>query len=1117
MKTVDKELRIFLEPIIKLGTSEDIETFFYDNGCDIKELTENFDQVVSSVTKASDMIENFESENFRPDNIDECVQILDDIRQLFTIVDSIDREIQYPDVNLVSNILKSLVFRYVRIKSPLLFDVLRFIKAFDFKDGPVLSKASKVIATNEQNPVLNLENIVYFGKSPIEFLKELYWPQGMATREQVNSGAKQFFHRVQSILSHFDFNSISGPPSATDDPGTIPLNGIMAISKHFLKEGSDDYLNVGATVGILPEDEGGGVFIVPFGELEVTLSGQKWDYSFKIINEFPGVVLKKDNFRLIGGSTVDEAEMQFKAATAPSKDPYLILGPSTATNLTIQSVDLFCSLLLKDSFQYAAEVMLHNSAIIIQSSDGDGFLQKILPKDPLTINFDLTIGYSNQKGFYIIGAAGFAFKFQVNKQLGPIFINTVDLSVFGDAEGINLTTAVTGGAQIGPLTAVVQEIGLKTQVIFGKTGLLGKADLDFGFKLPTAVGLSIQTSGLSGGGFLAIDPPNYRGMLQISYQDKFDITAFALITTKIDGKDAFSMFIQIMAKFTPVQLGLGFALVGVGGIFGFHRDLKINALKAVVKNHSLDKLLFPDNPVKDVVVILDAMQSIYPPKEDRHVLGFMGKFIWGGSVKLVEFNIAIVVPLGGRALIVIVGTAKSKMPSDEIALLKMKMDLFGVIDFANETLSVDLELYDSQFQKIDLSGQMALRACWAKSERNFAMSAGGWYPRYRHIPPNFPALKKMKGKLEKSGIRLSLSTYFALTSTTIQTGANFDLWGKKAGFTITGDAGFDCIIIFKPFSFEVVVYFRIRAKKGPVSAGVKLEFKLTGPNPYKANGYAKFKVTCKTFKVRFSKTFGSEVSDPLPIISPKRRLLDELANPKCVKFHLPRSISASFEFTPEAEGTLDPSADLIISQSVVPLKYTMERFGGGQPPAVEKRLFVDSGVDDKSFYEPFAPEQFNTWTKDEKLSAPPYEDLRGGLQFTGILLTSGNFDTWPARDIQFETVLRESDECPTNVAKEYKPISRLSLIDRNLLDDWSAFGGGLYHSPLISARQTNHPSFIDLQDERYVVATHNSVDGKFIKAQINGGVAQEMTFTEAMQLVAPTDDSNTIRNAVETV
>ena len=51
-----------------------------------------------------------------------------------------------------------------------------------------------------------------------------------------------------------------------------------------------------------------------------------------------------------------------------------------------------------------------------------------------------------------------------------------------------------------------------------------------------------------------------------------------------DGSPGFSLLVVITAEFaTPIQLGFGFVLVGVGGLLGLNRSMNVEALAEGVR------------------------------------------------------------------------------------------------------------------------------------------------------------------------------------------------------------------------------------------------------------------------------------------------------------------------------------------------------------------------------------------------------------------------------------------------------------------------------------------------------------------------------------------------------
>ena len=129
---------------------------------------------------------------------------------------------------------------------------------------------------------------------------------------------------------------------------------------------------------------------------------------------------------------------------------------------------------------------------------------------------------------------------------------------------------LTGSTSIGPVQLEIQNVGLAVYIIpsanSSPPGALGNIDFGFGFKSPSGVGVAIDSSGLTGGGFLSHDDAasQYAGMLQLSYQ-AFQLQAFGLITTKLPTGPGYSMVAMVDATFPPIELVAGFTLNGVGG------------------------------------------------------------------------------------------------------------------------------------------------------------------------------------------------------------------------------------------------------------------------------------------------------------------------------------------------------------------------------------------------------------------------------------------------------------------------------------------------------------------------------------------------------------------------
>jgi hypothetical protein len=744
--------------------------------------------------------------------------------------------------------------------------------------------------------------------------------------------------------------------------------------------------------------------------------------------------------------------------------------------------------------------------LVVAPPEDDGLLSSILPQEGMGAEFSLTLRWSRE-GVHFQGSVGLATTIPVNVTVGPLWLQSLDFEIRGDEGRFAIIAGLTAAVELSPVTLIIDHIGLTT-VVRAVPGNLGPVDVDISFKLPTGIGLSVDAQGVSGGGFLKIDPPNYAGMLQLSYRNEIDLTAFALITTELpDGQDGFSLVIQIMAEFQPIQIGLGFALTGVGGLIGINRQLNEEGMKQAFKTHALDAFLFPKNPIKDAVKIIESIQSVMPPRDNYHVFGPMVQLYWGGSVRLVQFEVGIFIQIGGPLKIVVIGQAWSHLPQGDNPRLVIHVDVLGIIDFGEERLAIDAVLYDSKILSYTLDGQMAIRADWSSGEENFALSVGGFHPRFQEIPPGFPDLRRLVVAIGSGNPRLTLSMYLAITPNTLQVGARLELWAKKKGFTITGGASFDALFTFSPFSFLVIISIWVNIKRGWVDLGAWLELELSGPNPLIAAGYVKFKVGWFSKKVRFRKQFGDKQPEPLPEVSPVTALRTELENRRTIRFQLPTWASANLIFAETAESKIDPLSDIVISQNAVPLNLTMERFGGGRPPEGEEKLSVTAGLGDKKESATkalFAPEQFNNWSDDERLSAKPFEKFDAGIRFSGeYVIPEAHL---VQRKVEYETILRESRSYrQTLAANDFRSLAvRATCIwqptddEAEFFVDWSLAGSGTFFKPLRKTKDKNHPNYVHVSDALFSFSNGKVKDGKFEEVVVDGESDGGMTLAEAI-------------------
>src|SRR5687768_15836538 len=132
---------------------------------------------------------------------------------------------------------------------------------------------------------------------------------------------------------------------------------------------------------------------------------------------------------------------------------------------------------------------------------------------------------------------------------------------------------------------------------------------------------------------------------------------------------------------------------------------------------------------------------------------------------------------------------------------------------------------------------------------------------------NLPALRRLTLALvDGNNPRLTLETYFAVTSNTAQFGARLELYAAAWKFNAYGFLSFDVLFQFNPFYFIAEVTAMLALRVGSRSiASIKLSLTLEGPTPWKVKGSARLRLCWfLTVKVRFNKTFGEVRHTTLP-------------------------------------------------------------------------------------------------------------------------------------------------------------------------------------------------------------------------------------------------------------
>ncbi|MEH1097451.1 alpha/beta fold hydrolase [Micromonospora sp. CPCC 205739] len=659
-----------------------------------------------------------------------------------------------------------------------------------------------------------------------------------------------------------------------------------------------------------------------------------------------------------------------------------------------------------------AGAQLDDAHLVLSAADADSFIAQLLPSD-VEAPLDLAVSWRQPEGLRLHRAAaagGLELTIPLDVRAALFQLTEMWLRLGIGAGTTAVAAAVSGKADLGPLHLVVKRVGIEAR--FGATGA------GLAFRAPDGAGLSLDAGVVSGGGYLAHDEAlhQYSGAVQLQFA-AVSLKAVGIITTRApDGSPGFSLLIIIAAEFTPIQLGFGFTLIGVGGLLGLNRTTDLPVLRAGVREGTLGSVLFPTDLVANAPKVISDLNRVFPQAPGRFLIGPMGKLAWG-TPPIITVTLGVILDLPAPVRLIIMGRIRMVLPDERDAVVALNLDVLGTVDFDRGELSFDASLFDSRVAAFDITGDMALRASWGRNPM-FALSAGGFHPRFR-APVGFPALRRLTISLATGdNPRIRLESYLALTSNTAQFGARLELYAEASGFNIQGWLGFDALFQFEPFAFEVDITGGVQLRHGnTLLFAVTVELHLSGPRPWHAHGLATFHVLFIDVSVAFEVTFGRPDAPPLPEPADVATMLETaLADVRSWSAQLPASSDTLVtlrEITPGARELLaHPLGTLAFTQRVVPLATVIERFGTARPKddtRFDVKVFVNgpAATVEAIQEEQFAPGQFFVLTDDERLNQPSFRRMPAGQRLATS--TTGR-DRWQVRAAPLDYEEKVMDE-----------------------------------------------------------------------------------------------------------
>ena len=696
--------------------------------------------------------------------------------------------------------------------------------------------------------------------------------------------------------------------------------------------------------------------------------------------------------------------------TAKGPNPIVLFGQTGASRIEVAQFNFGAGLNIHWDASTAAAIaeplitaQVTGGKVVIDTTNADGFLATVLSGVHVEAGFDLKATWAPDTGIHITGGAQLEIDLPLHITLGPVTFQTLYLIAGASDTGIPLEISGGLGLTLGPIEASVDRVGVRGLLTFpDHGGNLGAANLAIDFKPPNGLGLAIDAGVVAGGGYIVFNPDKgqYAGVLDVALAEIIQVKVIGVLDTILpDGSHGFSFLLIITFDFPPIQLGFGFTLNGVGGLGGVNRTMNTDALHAGLRAHALNNVLFPPDPIANAPQIISSIESFFPPAEGRYLFGPMLEIGWV-TPTLITGSIGVILEVPDPMRLALLGLIDAGLPTTDVALIELHIDVLGIVDFGAKTLSIDGSLYDSRVLIYSLAGDLALRLNWGDNP-NFVFSLGGFNPHFNTAGLNLPNLHRLSVSIGAGdNPRISANSYFAVTSNTVQFGANVEAYASAAGFAIHGYLGYDVLIIMSPFSFEFDYSAAFDVSyEGMSLCGLHVDGVFSGPRPWHLHGDASIDILFFSVSVSLDLTWGDSTPAVLPQKAVLPDLLPALADPRNWSAILPSDTTQAVTLSaPKPDDTrlrVHPIGVLSVREKVVPLDLQITRYANAAPS--DGNYFSISDVRINASEEPrqpiqdyFAAGQFLTLSDADKVGAPSFEKYDAGVAIGSSDIVAGS-------------------------------------------------------------------------------------------------------------------------------
>jgi hypothetical protein len=531
-------------------------------------------------------------------------------------------------------------------------------------------------------------------------------------------------------------------------------------------------------------------------------------------------------------------------------------------------------------------------------------------------------------------------------------------------------------------------------------------DVDLG--PPERVAISIDTGPVGGGGYLAEEDGEYIGALELEFGGWGIKAVGVLSNVRLNGRTRLALLLLLYADLPRFHIAFNIFFEGIGGVLGLQRGADSDAIQAGLSGGHFDDILFPANPVQDARRIIDRSQVIFPLREGAFLIGPMFRLTWSTPV-IADIKLGVILTvdnlLGGDGPVRFnrldfLGRLRIGLPTaQEDATARIICDFAGFFDFGNGLLFFRALLRDSYLAGgLELDGELVLQIDFGDHPA-FLLAVGGFHPDFQDRPAGFPAQIKVIALGFAIGIvKVSATGYLAVTSATIQFGANVQAKATLGSVSIDGWIDFDALIYYEPrfeFLIDFDTGFTIKFK-GRTLSSIQVVGTLSGPGRWHIKGRLKFSVLWWDIEKSFDEAWGSAPPIDIPATDVADLLGKAYRNRDNWSAALPAGSDAlvTLSAVPEETDLLaHPRGQLRISQKVAPLGLTLEKYGESRISGPNRFELVSVKIGEQTIDDPeavaglemaqehLARGAYVHLSKEDRLAKPSFETFDVGVVF----------------------------------------------------------------------------------------------------------------------------------------